>query len=377
MIIFNALQATLSGGIGRYAYELSKELYKIDVEMKIVIRSEDKDIFSFVREEDLIIAKGISNGPKRNFYEQFILPIIIRKKYPNSVIHYPDSMAPIFAKNKCIITVHDIAFRALRDVFTWKTRVWKNISTKISLKKAYKVISISKYTKKELIKFYGSDLEEKVEIVYNGFNDFSKESINYAVINKSILEIVNKKYILSVNTISPRKNIDTLIKGYSSINFKDDIKLVIAGSYGWLYKDIIDLVDKLGLNKYVIFTGKVNDEELKLLYSKADMFIYPSLYEGFGLPPLEAMSYGIPCIVSNATSLPEVVGKSAELIDPKSIEDISKSLEKLYFNNAIKEEYSKMGYERVEYFSWEKCAHQIKDIYSTIDINKKGKIECK
>lgn len=161
MIIFNALQATLSGGIGRYCYELSKELYKISDELKVVIREEDIELFNFLKKEDIILVKGIKNSIARNYFEQFKLPFIIKKKYPNAIIHYPDSMGPLFSKNKYVITVHDVAFTALDDIFTWKTRLWKKISTKFSVKKADKIIVISEYTKNELIKFYGDDLIKK------------------------------------------------------------------------------------------------------------------------------------------------------------------------------------------------------------------------
>ncbi|AGY76810.1 hypothetical protein [Clostridium autoethanogenum] len=135
-VVFNALQTSLSGGIGRYCYEVSKAIYKQHkIDFKIVIREEDKGLFSFADIEDLIIVEGIKNAKQRNFYEQFKLPKLIYKKYPDAIIHYPDTMAPIFAKNKVIITVHDLAFKSLKDAFTWKTTLWKNFITDLSIKK--------------------------------------------------------------------------------------------------------------------------------------------------------------------------------------------------------------------------------------------------
>ena len=174
MLIFNALQTTLSGGIGRYSYELAKNLYNLRRnDIKIIIREEDKELFSFVNSNDLIIYKGISSGKIRNYYEQFIVPKDIYRNYPNAILHYPDSMAPIFAKNRLIITVHDIAFKTLKNVFTLKTKIWKNIITYLSVKKADKIIAISNFTKEELKKNYGESVANKTYVVLNGFNNFS------------------------------------------------------------------------------------------------------------------------------------------------------------------------------------------------------------
>lgn len=368
MIIFNALQATLSGGIGRYCYELSKEIYKINNDFKVVIREEDKELFNFLKEEDMIIIKGITSGAKRNFYEQFKLPFLINKMYPDAIIHYPDSMAPLFSKNKCIITVHDIAFRALKDVFTWKTRVWKNFSTRLSIKKADKIIAISEYTKKEMLKFYGEDLKDKIEVIYNGFNDFSSEEINLDNIRDDIKVLEKEKYILTVSTISPRKNIDGLVKAYNEIENKNKVKLVIAGAYGWLYEDIIKLVDELNLNGQVIFTGKINDDELKFLYKNCFIFTYLSFYEGFGLPPLEAMSYGKNCIVSNASSLPEVVGDAAIKVDPYDLNKIRDELNNSISKIIIDKENIDQNIKR---FSWKLSAKNNNKIYINMEREEK------
>lgn len=365
MLIFNALQTTLSGGIGRYSYELSKNLYDLRRnDIKIIIREEDKELFSFVDNTDLIIYKGISSGKVRNYYEQFIIPKDIYRKYPNAILHYPDSMAPILAKNKVIITVHDIAFKTLKNVFTFKTKIWKNIITYLSVKKADKIIAISNFTKCELEKNYGKDISNKTYVVLNGFNNFSKEQLNIDNINTSILKLKEQPYLLTVSTISPRKNIDGLIKAYNNSKVKQNLKLVIAGANGWLYEDVFKLVDKLELNDRIVFTGKINDDELKFLYKNSQAFVYVSFYEGFGLPPLEAMSYEIPCIVSNTSSLPEVVGEAAIKVNPNSIDEIKEAIDYLMLNRNQYNRCVLLGKENVNKFSWRKCA---KGSYEIID----------
>ncbi|MDU1278875.1 MAG: glycosyltransferase family 1 protein [Clostridium sp.] len=364
MIIFNALQATLSGGIGRYCYELSKELYKINSDIKVVIREEDRSLFQFLKEEDMIIIKGINSGAKRNFFEQFKLPFMIHKMYPNATVHYPDSMAPLFSKNKVVITIHDIAFRALKDVFTWKTRVWKNLVTYFSIKKATRIIAISEYTKEEIIKYYGDDLRKKIDVVYNGFNDFSSELIELDEVRQDIRSLEKDKYILTVSTISPRKNINCLIRAYLHSNMLEEYKLVIAGGKGWLYEEVFNLVESLNLKDKIIFTDRINDEELKFLYKNCDVFTYISFYEGFGLPPLEAMSYGKPCIVSNVSSIPEVVGDSALKVTPYDYKVVADELIKLCKSKDQQKIYADLGIKNIKRFSWESCAKESNDIYN-------------
>lgn len=363
MIVFNALQTTLSGGIGRYAYELSKALYSIEDDIKIVIRKEDKELFNFASEDDLIIIENINSGAKRNIYEQFKLPFLIKKMYPNAVLHYPDSMAPLLSRNKVVITVHDIAFKTLTDVFTWKTKLWKNFATSLSLKKANKIIAISQYTKKEIVKYYGSKYESKIDVIYNGFNDFSNEEINLKNVRNNILNLKDNKYILTVSTISPRKNIDGLIKAYNNIEGKKDYKLVIAGAYGWLYEDVIKLVDYLKLKDNVIFTGKINDDELKYLYKNCDLFTYLSFYEGFGLPPLEAMSYGKTCIVSNTSSLPEVIGEAGVMVNPYDLNEIITNINKELKNKSIS-----IGNieNNISKFSWKYCSQRTNNLLKKV-----------
>lgn len=362
MIVFNALQTSLNGGIGRYSYELAKELYHINQrDIKLVIRSQDLEKFSFAKKSDLIIAENINNSKERNIYEQFKLPKIISKKYPNAIIHYPDTMAPILSKNPVIITVHDLAFKSIKGAFTWKQSLWKNFITDLSIKKAKEIIAITNFTKSEIEKYYPKTDISKVSVVYNGFNDFSNERINENNIRNEIKDL-DKKYILTVSTISPRKNIDGLIKAFNEI--KDQIKenLVIAGGNGWMYEKVYDLVEQLDLSDRVKFTGRINDEELKWLYKNAKLFAYVSFYEGFGLPPLEAMTYNIPCIVSNKSSLPEVVGDNAILVDPSNIELISEKLIEIINGKKVD-----IDIKYLKNFSWDKCAEGVKKVYSKIN----------
>ncbi|MCM8709414.1 glycosyltransferase family 4 protein [Clostridium sp. SYSU_GA19001] len=367
MIIFNALQTSLSGGIGRYSYELAKALYlQNEISIKIVIREQDRNNFNYVHNnDDLIVLKGITNSIQRNFYEQFKLPKYIYKKYPNAIIHYPDSMAPINSKNKIIITIHDLAFLSRSQDFTKKTVIWKKVITNISVKKANKIICITNFAKSEIKKYY-PDVVNKTAVVYNGFNDFSHDTIQDNMVSNKIRQYLSMPYILTVSTISPRKNIDGLIKAFDRIKDKIPHKLIIAGNNGWKYEEVYKLIKKNNLKGRVFFTGKVNDEELKTLYKNSELFVYPSFYEGFGLPPLEAMSYGVPCIASQTSSIPEVLQEAAIYINPYSIEDLADKLLMSTKKDINIIELKDKGYARTKCFSWEKCARETFEVYRTI-----------
>lgn len=360
MIVFNALQTSLNGGIGRYSYELSKNLYNLDNKnVKLVIREQDLDKFSFAKKEDLIIAYNIKNSKERNIYEQFRLPKIIYKKYPNAIIHYPDTMAPLLAKNPVVITVHDLAFKSVKGAFTWKQSLWKNLITDLSIRKAKRIIAITNFTKSEINRHYPKINNNKIKVVYNGFNDFSNDKIKENEVRNEIKKI-NKPFILTVSTISPRKNIDGLIKAFNNIKDEIDEDLVIAGGNGWMYEEVYTLVEKLNLKNRVKFTGRINDEELKWLYKNAKIFAYVSFYEGFGLPPLEAMSYGVPCVVSNTSSLPEVVGNCSELVDPRNIDEISREIMLINEKKVIDKDLYRAHLKK---FSWEMCAKNTIKVY--------------
>mgnify|MGYP004462150921 FL=1 len=364
IVVFNALQTSLSGGIGRYSYELSKSIYlKKALDLKIVVRKEDLSLFNFANKEDLIIAENIKNSIDRNRYEQFILPKLVNKKYPNAVIHYPDSMAPFICRNKIIITVHDLAFKSLKSEFTNKTIIWKRIATKFSVKKAKYIITITNFTKNEIKKHYKQHIANKIQVIFNGFNKFSDDKINESNINKDILDLKKSNYILTVSTISPRKNIDGLIKAFNEIKNKNQYKLVVVGKNGWMFEKVYDEAEKLGIKDKILFTGKINDDELKYLYKHANIFVYPSFYEGFGLPPLEAMSFNVPCVVSNKTSIPEVVGNAAITVNPNNYNEIAKQIEKFINSDNLRMEYIKKGNKRLSKFSWEKCAEETIDLY--------------
>ena len=174
--------------------------------------------------------------------------------------------------------------------------------------------------------------------------------------------------ILNIGTLEPRKNVVTLVKAFKKLLEREckDYILVIAGEKGWLYKKIFEEIESSGMEKSIRILGVVRDEDLPLLYNCADLFVYPSLYEGFGLPPLEAMACGVPIITSNTSSLPEVVGNAGIMVDPNDIESLSDEMYRVLKDEELKHRMSRDGLKRSKMFTWEKMVNEVLETYEVV-----------
>ena len=283
----------------------------------------------------------------------------IKKDKPD-VLFMPIQSAPFFKKPKnikLVITIHDLAFLLFPEHFTFKDRFLLNFHTKRAVQMADKIIAPSEATKKDLIKFYGVD-EDKIEVIYHGIKNHELGIMNYEL-------KINNPYILFVGTIQPRKNIVKLIEAFEILKTSPnpslsggELKLIIVGGKGWMADEIYQKAKKSKFSDEIIFKGKVSDNELANLYKNASILVLPSLYEGFGLPVLEAMSYGVPCVVSDNSSLREIAGDSALLIDAYNSNDMAEKMGALLNDEELREDLSRRGIENVKKFSWIKAAEK-------------------
>jgi len=289
-----------------------------------------------------------------NFYLNFL------KREKLDLFFSPAHYAPRFSPFPTVVTIHDLSYYYYPDEFLKKDLYKLKNWTRYSVKKAKKVIAVSKTTKKDLIKFYSLP-DNKITVVYNGYGKKIKDSKK---LRKNLPKTIrNSQYFLFVGTLQPRKNITTLIKAF--YQFKQSFsekKLVIIGKKGWLYNQIFELVDQLKLKTDIIFTGYLSDQDLISFYQQAFAFIHPSLYEGFGIPLLEAMSYGCPVISSFSSSLPEIGGNACLYFDPNSPDDLFKKMTVIEENRQLRKELIRLGKQRVKEFSWEKCGQQTLEI---------------
>lgn len=285
-------------------------------------------------------------------WSQLFLPLTLYLTNRVDVFFSPAHYSPRFCPCPTIVTVHDLSYFYYPEEFLKKDLYQLKNWTSYSILQAKKVISVSKTTKKDLMNFYHLP-EEKIEVIYNGYE---KQIQNPKSKSQHYISKL-KPYILFVGTIQPRKNITVLIDAYAKLLEKyPDFRLIIAGKKGWLYEKIFDKVRRLNLKNKIIFAGHVSDEKLIDLYKDAFCFVIPSLYEGFGIPILEAMAYNCPVIASFASSLPEVGGEACLYFDPESPDDLLEKINQLLDSNELRNDLIKKGAGRIKSFSWKKSA---------------------
>ena len=402
-IDINELTFTGTTGVKVYTQEIVNALSKIDVKNEYIL-------YANCRDETLSRFCVFAN---KNFKLKAIksrLPFWTYSKFPNQlkkdqpdILFMPIQSVPFFKKPrniKIVVTVHDLAFLLFPEYFIVKDKFFLKLHTKRAVKMADEIIVPSEATKRDIIKFYKID-ESKITVVYHGITFYDKnipchsrgggnpesslknvilrrddeESRDHFTQNSESVNIknnlssqtiakINSPYILFVGVIQPRKNIIRLIEAFEMVKANNqELKLIIVGKKGWQSDAIYKRAEESRFAKDIIFLGGVSNDHLDDLYQNALAFVLPSLYEGFGMPVLEAMNYGIPCIVSDNSSLAEVSRDSALLIDAYNSSDIAEKIELLYKNENLRKEFARKGAERAKSFNWEKAAEQTLKVF--------------
>jgi len=230
------------------------------------------------------------------------------------------------------------------------------------------IIAISENTKMDIVKYIHIP-EDKIRTIYCGVGDEFRKIEDIRVLKNRLRGIgIDYPYILYLGTLEPRKNVERLIEAFIQLKKRRQIneKLVISGIKGWGYQSIFDKVASLGTEKEIVFTGFIPNELLPFLYNGASAFVYPSLYEGFGLPVLEAMACGVPVVTSNISSLPEVAGDAAILINPYSVDELADGIWRILSDEGLRNQCIIKGIERANSFTWERCAKNTLDAFNEV-----------
>ncbi len=255
-----------------------------------------------------------------------------------------------------VVTLHDLGYHYFPEAHTRFQRLYLQVSTRWSATAATQLIAVSQATANDITQFYGAP-SDKIQVVYEAF---ASDQIDDSAATKGRPLHLQRPYALFVGTLQPRKNLVRLIQAYAKLSKTTSLSwdLVLAGSAGWLKQSLPELVNELGLSKRVHFIGYVADADLPALYAGAIFFCFPSLFEGFGLPVLEAQSYGAPVMTANNSSLPEIAGDAAILVDPLDVDAIADAMLRLSQDEDLRQKLITAGYANVKRFSWEKAARE-------------------
>ncbi len=351
-------------GIGQYILNLTEWLAKIDGDNEYVLLQSRKDNTTIIEQTNF---RRISLWtPSHHRLEQRALLAEIAHLGLN-LLHSPDFIPPFRANFRTVITVHDLAFLLYPQFLTRESaRYYGQIDQ--AVRQADHIIADSENTRQDLLRMLGTP-PDKVSVIYLAAN-----SIYRPIILAQARQWVADKFgltgdfILFVGTIEPRKNLPTLLRAYRQLldAYKMNVGLVLVGGEGWLYDEILTLVKEWRLADRMRFLGCVPNKDLLHLYNAASVLVQPALYEGFGLTPLEAMACGTPVVVSNTSSLPEVVGDAGLLVEPRDVDAWAAALWRVFADDALRDELSQKALARSRYFSWERTAHQTLRIYERI-----------
>jgi glycosyltransferase involved in cell wall biosynthesis len=358
-------------GVGNYTYNLIKYLGEIDQNNEYslfytFLRCKSSNFFKI---EHPNFQRKAFRFPSRllelswRYFPLFSIESLIGEM---DIFHSTNFVSPYQKRGKSVITIHDLGFMISPQ--EWPNRHVQTYFRKwvpLCAENADLLIADSQNTRKDIIKLLEIP-EEKIRVIYIGIDEIYQPGKHK---NKplSLLKKLPRKYILFTGTLEPRKNLTRLIQSFSL--FKKEggkEKLVIVGEKGWSYESIFEAVEKLNLEKEVIFAGYLPQEDLASAYQGASLFLFPSLYEGFGLPPLEAMASGVPVVASRTSSLPEVLGEAAILVDPYNIEEIAQAMKNVLRDEDLRLSLIEKGLARAKLFSWEKAARKTLEVYKEL-----------
>ncbi len=357
-------------GVGNYTYNLVKHLGKIDRENEYslfytFLRCKSSDCFKI--ENPNFQRKGF-RFPSRllelswRYLPLFSIDSLIGKV---DVFHSTNFLSPYQKRGKSVITIHDLGFMIAPENANRHVQSYFRRWLPFCARNADLLIAVSQNTREDIIKLLKIP-EERIRVIYNGIEEIYQPG-REKDISSPLFKKLPEDYVLFVGTLEPRKNLLRLIEGFSL--FKKGggkEKLVIAGEKGWSYESIFETVEKLNLEKEVIFSGYLSQEDLPALYRSASLFLFPSLYEGFGLPPLEAMACGVPVIASRVSSLPEVLGEAAILVNPYNTEEIAQAIKNTLEDERLRASLIEKGFARAKLFSWEKTARETLGVYKEL-----------
>ncbi|MGQ9489222.1 MAG: glycosyltransferase family 4 protein [Anaerolineae bacterium] len=366
--LLSLTQSYRGAGINGYIYQLLRHLPQVE-------RGEEAVAYvAFLYEPAFRPSAGLqvqrsrwdTRSPwRRIVWEQTSLAASARHL---DLLHGLAFAAPLLAPCTTVVTVHDLSFMRFPDAFRRGNRIYLTLFTRLSTRRAARVIAVSESTRRDVIALCGV-APEQVVTIHNGVDTAFCPAEPAAVAAFRQAKGLPERFILFLGTLEPRKNLDILLHAYARLRARLGAgapKLMIAGGKGWFYETVLAQVDALGLADDVYFPGYVAGDELPWWYRAAELFVYPSRFEGFGLPVLEAMACGTPVITTTSSSLPEVAGDAALLVDPDDVDGLTGALERLLTDASLRASLRQAGLQRAAQFSWARTAAETARLYRDV-----------
>lgn len=357
-------------GLGRYTQKLIENLEKIDTvnDYFIFLKWENFDEY---QPKNANFKKILANYRWYTLSEQIYLPWTLYK-YNLDLVHFPHFNVPILYFKKFIVTIHDLTLlhfptvknSALHPIFYRIKFLAYRVVIRLAILRAKRVIAISKFTKDDIVKNYGPLIRKKTMVTYEACEDFCMFRPKNP---EEILQKygIMKPYLIYVGNAYPHKNLDRLALAFTQRKEKN-LQMVLVGKNDYFYEKLRNLVSDQKIEN-VVFLSDISDYELDILFHQSVAHVFPSLYEGFGLPPLEAMSKGVPVISSDHPCMREILGESAYFFNGEDVSAISGAMQKIIEDENLRSDLIKRGYEQAKKYSWKKMAKETLEIYTSIN----------
>jgi len=353
-------------GLGRYVQKLVDNLEKADSSNQYIIFLR-KENWSEYQPKNPNFKKVLADYPWYGFKEQFLMPFKVWQQKIN-LMHFPHFNLPVFCFSPFIVTIHDLVLRRfptrraskLSPLSYWLKNLAYRIVISSAVLRSKKIITVSNYTKGDILKYFKVD-SDKIEVIYEGRPD---KSVSNVIVKSNIV----KPYLLYVGNAYPHKNLEQLVFAFKSLidNHQMNLRLVLVGEIDYFYKRLKNICPRVLLDK-IIFTDFLSDDDLNTLYQNASVYVFPSLCEGFGLPPLEAMSHGLPVVSSKAACLPEILGQAAIYFDPEDIKEMTSQIKRVLEDGKLRQKLISLGQQKIKEYSWAKTALQTLELYRAVD----------
>lgn len=303
--------------------------------------------------------------PFRILWEQLAAPVNSAKRHLD-LLHGPVNVVPLGGRTPSVVTIHDLAFLVYPEQYPAMQRRYLRIMTRASARKARRVIAVSSSTARDVTELLGVPPDRVVTVPNGVSEDFYPRAGTDELTRFRAANSLPEEFLLFVGTLQPRKNLVGLLRAYAQLDQSERIPLYVVGATGWMYRAIFEEVTRLGIDQDVRFPGYAASDTLPLWYSAATAFLYPSYYEGFGLPVLESMACGTPVVTSNTSALPEVAGEAGMRVNPDDPGEIANAIRTVLSDSSLREDMSRRGQAQARQFTWKRTARETAAVYRSV-----------